>query len=113
MSHFTGYLSLDQLHPLVAGLHNGSRDIHHSLSSNLLQNIVNHNVGTSATHTSTAVDQERAFGWVVLGLHSTVEPKNRGGIVRHSVIWPGGEVVLSCLEVSSTSLQLWGIQGPQ
>ena len=100
------YLSLDQLHPLVAGLHNGSRDIHHSLSSNLLQNIVNHNVGTSATHTSTAVDQERAFGWVVLGLHSTVEPENGGGIVRHSMIWPGSEVELSCLKDPTLSLNL-------
>ena len=105
------YLSLDKLHPLVAGLHNGSRDINNFLNTNLLQNIVNHNVGTSATHTSTAVDQDRTFGWVVLGLHSMMEPKNGRSIVRNSMIWPGSEVELSCLENLMLSLNLMHMVG--
>ncbi len=89
--HYT-YLSLDQLHPLVSSFDNGTRNVYQSLSSNLVEDIVNGDVSACATNTSTTVDEDGSFGWLMLGLDSTVEPKNGRGIFRHSVIRPGSEM---------------------
>ena len=85
-------MSLDHLHSLLSDLGDGSWDVHHLLFLYLLQNIVNHNKCTCATHTSTArgkdplrlptlsltpnvpaVHYHGSPGGVVLSFHSPVE----------------------------------------
>ena len=77
-------------------------------SSNLVQDIVNDDVSACATNASTAVDEDGSFGRLMLGLHSTVKPKNGRGIFRHSMIRPSSEVVLSGLQKLPASFDLNG-----
>ena len=86
------YLCLYKLHPLVARFDNGTRNINERIDCNLIEDIINGNVSACASHTSTAVDQNRTFRWLVLGLNPTMEPKNGRGILRHTVIRPGSEM---------------------
>ena len=103
---FSAYLCLDELHPLFSSVDNGTRNVYQSVSSNLVEDIVNGDVSACATNTSTAVDEDGSFGWLMLGLHSTVEPKNGCGIFWHSMIGPGSEVILSGLQVLFIAIYL-------
>ena len=86
------YLCLDKLHPLIARFDNSTRNIDETFDRDLFEDIINGNVSACASHTSTAVDQNRTFRWLVLGLDPTMECKNGRGIVRHTVIRPGSEM---------------------
>ncbi len=86
------YLCLYKLHPLVTRFYNGTRNIDDTFDEDLIEGIINGNISARASHTSTAVDQNRTFRWLVLGLDPTMEPKNGRGIVRHTMIRPGSEM---------------------
>ena len=76
-------------HLLHKGIH-----VHRRLLVDPLQHGVQGDERTGATHTSTAVDQERALVLVVTALGLTDERDERGGKLGHSMIRPGGEVIV-------------------
>ena len=92
MTMYATHMSLDHLHSSLSDLGDGSWDIYHILFLYLLQNVVNGNKCTCATHTSTergiafvnlfhihshtsipAVHKHGSPGGVVLSLHFPVE----------------------------------------
>ncbi len=52
------------------------------------------------------MDQNRTFGWLVLGLDPTVECKNGRGIIRHTVIRPGSEMEELDSQYTTVPIQL-------
>ena len=70
-------------------------DIERAILSQSLQQYVQQNEGACSTHSSTAVDQERHSTLLAVGLLDPPDEGDEGsGIFWHSMIWPGGEVVL-------------------
>ena len=69
--------------------------IERAILSQFLQQYVQQNEGTRSTHSSTAVDQERYSTFLAVGLLDLPDEGDEGsGKFWHSMVWPGGEVVL-------------------
>ena len=55
------HMSLDHFHSFFSDLGDGSRDVHHLLFLYLLQDVVDDNECTCATHTSAGYKEEKIF----------------------------------------------------
>ena len=89
------YQSLHHEHPLLPEAHEELVHIDRSLGLDPLQHGVQQDEGAGAAHARTAVHQQRNFlVLVVCLLHSPDEGDEGGGKPGHTVVWPGGEVVL-------------------
>ena len=90
------YLSLHHERSVVSHSPDKSKDIQGVLRLHPEDHAVQSDEGTSTTHTSTAVHQQR---WGVevrmMSPHSLDEVDETGLVSRHSVIWPGREVIVS------------------
>ena len=72
--------------------------IHCVLLFDPLQHAIKQNEGARPSHTSTAVYQQGAIVLVVSLLYSTNESNEGSGKLGHSMIRPGGEVILGHLQ---------------
>ena len=89
------YQCLDHENPLLTETHQELIHVDCLLCLDPLQHGVQEGEGTSTTHSCTAVDQQRDTVVFVVGLlHSPDEGDEGGGKLGHSVVWPGGEVIL-------------------
>ncbi len=89
------YQSLDHEHSLGPHIAEELVDVNRVLHLQPLQHAVQEDEGPGPTHTRTAVDQEgEAIVLVVPSLDAPDEGDERGGKLGHSVVRPGGEVVV-------------------
>ena len=122
------YWVLDHLHALSPHLGDNGRNVHYILLGSLLQSHVNSHQCTCPPHTSTAGRDDPSLLWQSnaplyisdlswpavyqcrsswefhLGLHSTKVVEDWSSILWNTVVWPGGEVELSHLQLVSSSL---------
>ena len=88
-------MSLDHFHSSLSDLGDGSWDVHHLLFVYLLQDVVDHNKCTCATHTSTAQVVQKQIVYHML--HMISIPMYLTCSVLPWVPWRGGaEPSLSC-----------------
>ena len=93
------YLCLHHQNPFGSHVMQEFVHIHRVLSLHPLEHAIQEDEGACPAHTSTAVYQQGvAIIFVVSLLYSTDESSERSGKLGHSMIRPGGEVILGHLQ---------------
>ena len=90
----SSYRSLHHVHSITSNLIDITLDVNGLFIFDHLQHGIHYNECSSPANSSTAVHQQRRTRGRVRFMNARNKGGNVGLVIRHSMIWPGSEVVL-------------------